>query len=376
MGKPLGPITVGGLVAILISMVIGVALLLPDGLGSSLMVWLVIAIILYMVPHVMGVKSPKIKVSYGIVFGIIVMLVGGAAVGPAFVNNNSYSHLEGGNNFHNIDIVADASDDNVLNITVNDFEPYTEEGKTFVPVAVYCEVNDITYNSLFLTKIVSEMDKTVLSEDGGKLKGSVTIDSSKLYFMFICMAETTVEDGKTVYALVEKTMSTTTLTGFDFNGSMETYTYMGALHIVIYILAIFFLIVLFTFILRRKINSTRQKMEDDGRLYPQGYGRCVFCGAIVLPGEVKCRKCNAYIDRPESMRRRKNDFFQCSECGAEVPSDAKECPKCGVKFDGLENSVRHLDGTVDVSEENKKCPFCDEDIPINSKVCPKCGRNL
>ena len=97
---------------------------------------------------------------------------------------------------------------------------------------------------------------------------------------------------------------------------------------------------------------------------------------MVLPGEIKCRKCGAYIDRPEEMRRKKDDFFQCSACGAEVPGDAQVCPKCGAKFDGVENVVSHIDGKVDVSEESYPCPKCGEMVPKNAVFCPKCGKKF
>ncbi len=66
---------------------------------------------------------------------------------------------------------------------------------------------------------------------------------------------------------------------------------------------------------RSRMQKTRTKMENEGRLYPQGYGRCAKCNAIILPGEVECRKCGAYIDRPDDMRQKKVDYFRCTNCG-------------------------------------------------------------
>ncbi len=98
---------------------------------------------------------------------------------------------------------------------------------------------------------------------------------------------------------------------------------------------------------------------------------------MVLPGEVNCRKCGAYIDVPDELRVKKKDFFQCSECGAEVPSDATECPKCGAKFDEVqENVVVHADGSEDVSTESVVCPECGSTVPANADWCPKCGKML
>jgi RNA polymerase subunit RPABC4/transcription elongation factor Spt4 len=106
------------------------------------------------------------------------------------------------------------------------------------------------------------------------------------------------------------------------------------------IMAIFFSLVLPFIILcvlvwwmRRNLERVRAKMEAEGRLYPQGYGRCKRCGALVLPGEVMCRKCGEYVDVPEEMRVKKVNYFECSECGREVPEDAGVCPYCGEAFD-------------------------------------------
>ncbi len=52
-----------------------------------------------------------------------------------------------------------------------------------------------------------------------------------------------------------------------------------------------------------------------------------------------CRKCGAYIDVPDELRHKKDDYFQCSECGAEVPGDSTVCPKCGAKFDEDDETV-------------------------------------
>jgi len=85
--------------------------------------------------------------------------------------------------------------------------------------------------------------------------------------------------------------------------------------------------------MRRNLERTRARMEAEGRLYPQGYGRCKRCGSLVLPGEIMCRKCGEYVDVPEEMRVKKVNYFECSECGREVPQDAGVCPFCGEAFE-------------------------------------------
>ena len=101
----------------------------------------------------------------------------------------------------------------------------------------------------------------------------------------------------------------------------------------------FLLLSLLTWWMRMNLEKTRARLEKEGRLYPQGYGRCKRCGSLVLPGEVSCRKCGEYIDVPEELRVKKVNYFECSECGREVPQDAGVCPYCGEAFEGdLEES--------------------------------------
>jgi len=95
----------------------------------------------------------------------------------------------------------------------------------------------------------------------------------------------------------------------------------------------FLILSLLTWWMRQNLERTRERLEKEGRLYPQGYGRCNRCGSLVLPGEICCRKCGEYIDVPEEMRVKKVNYFECSECGREVPEDAGVCPYCGEAFD-------------------------------------------
>jgi len=95
----------------------------------------------------------------------------------------------------------------------------------------------------------------------------------------------------------------------------------------------FLLIALITIWMRKNLEKARERLEKEGRLYPQGYGRCKRCGTIALPGEISCRRCGEYIDVPEEMRVKKVNCFECSECGREVPEDAGVCPYCGEVFD-------------------------------------------
>jgi len=124
------------------------------------------------------------------------------------------------------------------------------------------------------------------------------------------------------------------------DGEIMTMALEGNLYFIgINIMFVYFLVVIFSFFSRRSLENARERMEREGRLYPQGYGRCKECGALVLPGETCCRKCGAFIEKPEIITSAPvYEEMECSECGASVPADAERCPKCGEKFDGEDES--------------------------------------
>jgi len=154
--------------------------------------------------------------------------------------------------------------------------------------------------------------------------------------------------------------------------------WIGSAYAMAFFALIFFAITIGSWFFRGRMKKTRQKMEEQGRLYPQGYGRCTNCGAIVLPGEVECRKCGTYIDRPDEMKPKKVDYFRCTNCGAEVPALAEVCPKCGATFTDEETEIVHADGSVTI-EETFTCPDCGTAVPPGSegfRICPKCGKRF
>lgn len=360
LGKELGPVTVGQLVAIVISFVIGLVLLCIDG-ANGLIIWVIVAIILYMLPHVFGAK-PKTKAVYPVIFAVLAILLGAFAVGPAYISDCSSEHLSEHDGF-TVDVIHYDSERIDISAT------YSGESDRDVYL-VYCEVNYVTFKSVFLSQSVDNMTKIPMVKNAdGTYGGSMPVDSSKLYYFFVAHLG---DNGKIDTGSISKV----DLTGFDFTGKDSKYTVPGSAYALLYVLVIFYLILGFTTFMRNRFASTRQKMEAQGRLYPQGYGRCNFCGAIVLPGEVNCRKCGAYIDRPESMKPHKHDYFKCSACGAEVAENMTECPKCGAKFDGEENEVTHVDGTVDVSSQSVLCPVCGKHVPANSQRCTYCGKKF
>ncbi len=176
-------------------------------------------------------------------------------------------------------------------------------------------------------------DDVTMSVSDGKYTATVSNVSSDVVLVYhFNIYEKGGEDGK----------STVTKNGFYVNGPDSCViksALMGNAYLVS-LSALMFLILTF-FMLRasKNLESTRAKMEAEGRLYPKGYGRCKQCGTVVLPGETVCRKCGAYIDVPDELRHKKDDYFQCSECGAEVPGNSSVCPKCGAKFDEDDETV-------------------------------------
>ena len=155
---------------------------------------------------------------------------------------------------------------------------------------------------------------------------------------------------------------------------MNSVVWTGTLYFLGMCMMMYFVILFFSHAIRNSAKKSRRKMEAQGRLYPVGYGRCKQCNAIVLPGEVTCRKCGTYIDVPEEMKPQKKDFFTCSDCGAEVEGSMNVCPKCGAKFEGgVEVEVERMDGTVETAEITE-CQDCGEEIPSTAGSCPKCGK--
>ncbi len=330
LAKKLVPITTGQAIAIVFAVLLSVLLLCIQGVSTLPLMWLVIAVILYMLPHFFGAE-PKTKAVYPLVFAVLAILIGAFSVGPAYIDGHTSDHLTG----NGLDVNIGWSDGE-LHVT-----SACSESRTSDPVLAYCEVNYISFNSELLSQKLDGFTLVTLNDGSGTVGN---LDSSKLYYMFVAYLD---DNGKVDTA----TMSHTTLSGF-LTTEKNGYALKGAVASVVFILVIFYLILIVSTLMRRRLNVTRQKMEAEGRLYPQGYGRCTFCGALVLPGQINCPKCNSYIDRPESMKPHKKDYFVCGNCGCEVSSDMNTCPKCGAKFDEEENVVIHKDGSEETESGN------------------------
>lgn len=333
-----------------------IAVALVVYMGLNCFGFLIAAIVLYMLPHMMGVKSVKVKALAGAVFFIL---------GTAALTMIASSNLEA---------QADGYD---YDGSVSDFE-YDGSDISFT---VQLDDGDIVLVEVVQYTIYEYVDDTIYVPEGTEVgyEGATVIDTAMTvtdngdgtYDVLVTGVD--LAEGYLYYVFVgvvdNSTYSYLTL----INEDGHSLTYIGlisALYTVGIATIAFAIILTFSTIMRNSAEKTRRRMEEQGRLYPQGYGRCKECGAMVLPGEIECRKCGAYIDVPEEMRVHRKNYFECSECGAEVPANANECPRCGAKFDG-----------VDLSEEMaasgaRYCPDCGNAVPANAEWCPRCGKML
>lgn len=361
-------------VSILLALVVSVILQIY-GLGFGCLMFLIIAVILYMFPHLTGVSSVKIKAIVGILFIIITIPIGTFAFG------DNVDALED-NVDNDYEYIRDVSFDPETGVLEFDSIPAVTIGEQYPNNEWNVIVTSYPLMSIAFGYPVYEAANT--SEETITSAGTLLEDG---WYHFVYNVD--VSDGSALGIEIESSVTYPNedndsvktgqaMTFIDLNGESRTnLCFIGSAYYVAYSIVLFFIILIFSALMRRSVEKTRTKMEEEGRLYPQGYGRCKECGAMVLPGEVNCRKCGAYIDVPDEMRVHKKDYFQCSECGAEVPADATECPRCGAKFDETqENIVVHEDGTEDVSTENVVCPECGASVPANADWCPRCGKML
>lgn len=335
------------------------------GMATLCIGFLIIAVVLYMIPHLMGVTSVGVKAVLGVAFVVISVLIGSFAYGSA-MGQLSDTIDQDINTIYDIDYVDDESapDFGTLYFTVKDVP---EGGKVQVktsPVASFVFGQPMVDPTQERT-----LDVSLADNDDGTSRASVYLGLPQGGFTHSEITILKADGGESskMGFIIDTGLSKADYDSMSFQGAAYTTAYSAVL---------FFMILIFSAVLRRTAEKTRTKMEAEGRLYPQGYGRCKECGAMVLPGEVTCRKCGAYIDVPDELKAKKKDFFECSECGAEVPGDANVCPKCGARFDSVENEVQHQDGTVDVSEETVLCPKCGAEVPSNVDFCPKCGNRF
>jgi len=329
------------------------------GFGASCYCFgmLIIGVVLYMLPKMLGVENIKLMALVGVLFAVSAILIGGLVMAPGFVDSNDGSPPNGGY-FEDVEF---SYTETGVEITAT----LTKDIDTGKVIFKYGKVEGIGFGNIN-TVYNKEVEMSVT---GSSVSGSVTLDSDNLYAGFLTV-KTDEDEGGTI---VEGSSTYIRFLTEAFDGNITPLALYGCAITTFYIMVVFFMIMIFSNIMRGRMEKTRERMEKEGRLYPQGYGKCEQCGAVVLPGEVNCRKCGAYIDRPEEMKPKKKDFFECSDCGAEVPMDAKQCPKCGAEFEEDEFEVEHADGTTETTKESFACPECGAVVPGTASFCTKCG---
>ena len=302
--------------------------------------YLMIACVALYVPKMFGLSKTKYLAIFGVALFIILAIAGTFVYWKPTVEDNSDYTKYDNNGFNSVDIVYDNGN---LTITVS-----------------YSGTGEVTAN---LYKVLETSTKKSTSPMTKTSTGySCTFSNVERNYIYQYNFEALDGDKKTV-------SSTSYYIGIVDDSVITKICFVYSLVNTLTIIAVYYLMLILTAIMRRNLEKTRARMEAEGRLYPQGYGRCKECGSIVLPGETCCRKCGAYIDVPDELRHKKVDMVQCSECGAEIPEDATVCPKCGAKFDEDEEIV-YVDSE---SDEKMQCSDCGSVIPADATVCPKCG---
>ncbi|MCL2148460.1 MAG: zinc-ribbon domain-containing protein [Methanomassiliicoccaceae archaeon] len=323
---------------------------------------LMIAAILYMLPRTQGVENVRLMALVGAVFTVAAVLVGSLVVAPSVLDGNQGDPPD--NDYFTGVAYTRSADGIEINAV------FTGDTDASEVVFKYGVVQGIGFGPVLGD---TDMESVLALAPDGTVSGSVKLDSGSLYMGYLT-AMTVDPSGEK--EPIDDSDTSKLFLALAYDGDPTVLCLYGCLAGVLPITLMFFLIMVLSDIMRKRMEAARERMEKEGRLYPKGYGRCEECGSVVLPGEVNCRKCGAYIDRPDEMKPDKKDFFECTDCGAEVPMDAKTCPKCGAEFDEDEFEVVHPDGTVETTGEAFKCPECGELSPAAATFCIRCGANF
>lgn len=310
IGTPLAQIS-----GIILALFLGITFMLT-GLYNMFCLPMLIGIAMYIVPKILGVRDTKALLAAGVVYFVAISCVGGLIVSPAYVDANSNAGSVDANGFSDVSITPAGG--GLYDITVEYTGTVTDVVFRYESVAVlYFETAGINTpaGSVPMTSFLTTYSASGVDLGDGELR----------YFYFEAMNGSDVVDS-TSMVFHRGTMS---------DGDLMVMALEGNLYFVgVNLMFVYFLVIIFSYISRRSLENTRERMEREGRLYPQGYGRCGSCGSLVLPGETCCRKCGAFIETPEIITSAPaEEEMECSECGAEVSADAKECPECGAKFE-------------------------------------------
>jgi ribosomal protein L40E len=358
-------LTTKQMVALAVSFVVTLTILMSGiYMMFGCLAMIIVAVLLYMVPHLVKIKNIKVMVIHGAVFAIVALLAGSLYTSPAYVDSHSEFQESGDFTGATYNVTSDSYDFDVT---------YTDTDAAHKPVATVSEIDMVGFSSVYGVK---GSERTIDPVSYDQTTGTATFDvqvGDGLYIIYFYMADTSNSDAK-----VSDSQSVTFfLEDLTSSSAKNSIYWIGTGYYLGLCMLLYFMILFLTYGMRSSAEKTRDRMVKQGRLYPPGYGRCKQCDSVVLPGEIKCRKCGAYIDVPAEIKPEKKDFFICSDCGAEVPDDAEKCPKCGASFDDdVEVEVQHADGTVEIAESTFDCPECGKEVPSASEFCPKCGKKF
>jgi len=314
--------------------------------------FMLVGLILYMIPNFMGMKDVRVMSVFGVVFMLMALALGTFAFSVPMIHDNSTPSVGGSEYITGLEAVYDGTGNSIeFTVTTSDLSETQEATVMYNRVvgASYSliTVQDREYSTLTLTK-VSE------GASGETWKGSITdVAYGTLYIYLANVVEPAPVEASGTVVVESSSTPKIYFTGAISDSGIQGLCLSGNAYMIAMIMVVFYVVLFGSFVMRRSFENTRVKMEAEGRLYPKGYGRCKECGTVVLPGEVCCRKCGAYVEVPEEMRPKKAEFFECSECGAEVPADAKVCPRCGSEFEDDAEGEEDQEGPVE-------CPRCED----------------
>lgn len=100
-------------------------------MGSNIVGWALAALLAFMVIHLFHAR-PRQKLVMVAVASVVIIIVGGALVGPSLFNSMKDAHIQDSDNFKNIDVEYSGGD---LTVTFDGVPP--EKEGTIVPAITY-----------------------------------------------------------------------------------------------------------------------------------------------------------------------------------------------------------------------------------------------
>ena len=337
--------------------------MMAAGVYRNVCLFVFVGILLFVIPKIFGVKDIRIMAVIGIVFLLLTTLLGAFAFTAPLIEDNEEDAMDG--DFSGLTVIESGDH---YTVSVKYSGTATGDMLMYTPTVGTTSYKVISYRT--------DTEPLTMAYSGTVYTCDVDLKSGELHALYFKIgAEDAEETSETVFISANVPHSDIV------SHSIKWNAYVAGMAVVV-----FYMVLILTTLMRRSLEKTRARMEAEGRLYPQGYGRCKECGMLVLPGETVCRKCGAYIDIPDEIKekmKRKVEYTVCSECGAEVPMDARRCPKCGASFDEDTEEVEveatdaeiteRIEKQIQDGEETFECSECGAKVPADANVCPQCG---